>query len=175
MPYKNPEDKRRYQQKYFREYYANPEKKAQVKKRVRSRKRNLREWYLRYKESQFCSICGMSGKGNPWAIEFHHKDPEDKKDIVSGMVASGYSRKRIEAEIAKCDVICANCHRGIHYADKQILGKSLFEEVATRPQPEKDTRHGRRGRLKRRNIRKKQRKQRERDNDEKASDSDETQ
>lgn len=175
LPYKNPEDKRKYQKKYFSKYYANPEKKALVKERVRSRKRDLRVWFLGYKESKSCVVCGMSGKGNPWALEFHHRDPSQKRDIVSGMVAGGYSKKRIKEEIEKCDIVCANCHRAKHYQEKIEHGESVFEKSGSKPRPEVDTPHGRRARKRNRKSRKKHRKLREQDNDEKAPDSDKSQ
>ena len=31
------------------------------------------------------------------------------------MISFGYSKDRIEAEIEKCIVLCANCHRKEHY------------------------------------------------------------
>ena len=175
MPYKNPEDKRKYQQKYFREYYANPARKAQVKKNVRNRKRSLREWYLDLKRESSCIVCGMSGEHNPWAMEFHHRDPEDKTDLVSALVSSGYSKKRIQQEIEKCDVVCANCHRAKHYHDMILSGESIFEEMAHRQHQKSKSRPGKVARRSRRRERKKKREQRLRDNDEKASEPDDSQ
>jgi len=34
---------------------------------------------------------------------------------VGEMVTYGYSRNRIQDEIEKCSVLCANCHRKEHY------------------------------------------------------------
>lgn len=42
-------------------------------------------------------------------LQFHHLG--NKKASVSALVAGGASWARIEAEIAKCEVLCANCHR----------------------------------------------------------------
>jgi len=41
-------------------------------------------------------------------MDFHHVDGE--KSMTLGEVG-GASLKRIHAEIAKCIVLCANCHR----------------------------------------------------------------
>ena len=43
-------------------------------------------------------------------MEFDHRDPAEKSQGVTRMVGRA-SLKRIMAEVAKCDVVCANCHR----------------------------------------------------------------
>jgi hypothetical protein len=42
-------------------------------------------------------------------MQFDHRPGEGKSFDVASAVR-GYSRKRILAEIAKCDLVCANCH-----------------------------------------------------------------
>jgi len=42
-------------------------------------------------------------------MHFDHR-PGEKKDFEIGFAVRGYSRTRILAEIAKCDLVCANCH-----------------------------------------------------------------
>lgn len=37
-------------------------------------------------------------------------DPTEKRDHVSALIANGYSLATVMAEIAKCEVRCANCH-----------------------------------------------------------------
>jgi len=69
------------------------------------------------KETLSCAVCGLSGEDNAWALEFHHRNPEEKDYLISGMVAAGLAKKRILTEIEKCDVICSNCHRRDHYTD----------------------------------------------------------
>ena len=46
----------------------------------------------------------------PYVMDFDHRDPAQKSFPVShGM--RGKPLDQILAEIAKCDVVCANCHR----------------------------------------------------------------
>lgn len=70
-----------------------------------------KKWFLDYKKTLKCK-CGES---HPACIEFHHRNPKKKDDCVSNMALRGYSKKRILKEIAKCDVMCANCHAKLHY------------------------------------------------------------
>ena len=77
-----------------------------------SRSRNkLREEYARkvfeYLKNHSCVTCGES---DPIVLEFDHRDRSDKIESVSVMTRNS-SWKRIEFEIQKCDVLCANCHR----------------------------------------------------------------
>ncbi|MCY7347151.1 MAG: hypothetical protein LH614_13135 [Pyrinomonadaceae bacterium] len=77
-----------------------------------ARSRNkLREEYARkvfeYLENHPCIMCGES---DPIVLEFDHRDRNDKIESVSVMTRNS-SWERIEFEIQKCDVLCANCHR----------------------------------------------------------------
>lgn len=44
------------------------------------------------------------------AMEFDHRDPATKRSTISRMVGRA-TTEAILAEIAKCDIVCANCHR----------------------------------------------------------------
>ncbi len=62
-----------------------------------------------------CSICSYSKCLS--ALEFHHMDPS-KKDFQLGR--RGMSRNHvlsdsIKAELDKCILVCANCHRELHH------------------------------------------------------------
>ena len=58
-----------------------------------------------------CLLCGY--QRCPEALEFHHRDEGGKDFSISD---KGYSRSwaRVRAEIAKCVLLCANCHREVH-------------------------------------------------------------
>ncbi len=57
-----------------------------------------------------CSKCGYDK--NYAALEFHHRDDEDKEmDWSKARLAS---EKRMLAELDKCDLVCRNCHAELH-------------------------------------------------------------
>lgn len=96
---------------YRRKWYA--ANKAHAKLKVTTRKRALKAWYAEYKATLNCSVCG---EGHPACLVFHHRVPSEKDVAVSTAVTQrGWSKERILAEIAKCDVLCANCHRKLHW------------------------------------------------------------
>jgi hypothetical protein len=49
---------------------------------------------------------------------FHHRDDQEKVWIIGDMIKNGVSRQSIERELAKCLVLCANCHQILHYEDR---------------------------------------------------------
>jgi hypothetical protein len=44
-------------------------------------------------------------------LEFDHIDRSLKRQTVGFLARSGYPWPTVEAELAKCEVRCANCHR----------------------------------------------------------------
>jgi hypothetical protein len=58
--------------------------------------------------SSFPEECDESG---PRVLEFHHVGEKDLE--ITRLISGGWSIARIQSEIDKCDVLCANCHRRI--------------------------------------------------------------
>ena len=57
-----------------------------------------------------CSICGYDKCID--ALEFHHKNPEEKEfKLGSGNTMSW---KEYKLEALKCKLVCSNCHKEIH-------------------------------------------------------------
>ena len=55
-----------------------------------------------------CMDCGVEYPH--YVMDFDHRDPSDKLFEINGSAANR-SKANIELEIAKCDLLCANCHR----------------------------------------------------------------
>lgn len=55
-----------------------------------------------------CQDCGNSYPS--YVMEFHHRDPATKVFKVAVALVY-YSLNKVFEEIAKCDLLCANCHR----------------------------------------------------------------
>lgn len=110
MPYKWKFRKQAYQKEYHKKWYQlNSDKIAKNKKQ---RLGEIKQWIADYKSSLACKVCGES---HPACLDFHHIDPSQKEDRVTQLVHEGHCLKKIKAEIAKCDVLCSNCHRKLHY------------------------------------------------------------
>lgn len=55
-------------------------------------------------------------------MEYDHRPGVIKLDTIAHMVVAQLSWTKIEAEIAKCDLVCANCHRyRTHISRKEVL------------------------------------------------------
>lgn len=79
-----------------------------VRHSLRRLRRKKREVIDAMKDAP-CADCG--GRFHPVVMDFDHRDGEQKLFNVSAAIPLGLSIDRIRAEVAKCDVVCANCHR----------------------------------------------------------------
>lgn len=93
----------------MRKAYYLKNKQKEIANALGSNKRK-QAWYRTLKDQLQCSICG---EDHPATIQFHHL--KEKEFNISQAVKHGYSKKRILAEISKCQVLCANCHAKEHW------------------------------------------------------------
>lgn len=103
------------QRKKSKQHYL--DNKDRYKKNNNKRMKLLWEWLEEYKSKLSCSRCGFSG--HPAVIEFHHKDRESKIACISKLLADTKNKEKVLLEIAKCDTLCANCHRIEHYREQR--------------------------------------------------------
>ena len=95
---------------YARAYYERNKERVKAKAAEGNRNQRLRH-RIRIYEYLLAHPCIDCGESDPLVLEFDHRDPNQKLFSVSEGANQTWRWERIEAEIAKCDVRCANCHR----------------------------------------------------------------
>lgn len=110
------------QEKQENEFYSRPDRNGKKqsyckecnKNNTIDRQRNFKIKCINYKGGK-CENCGYSKC--PGALDFHHKDPTQKDFNISKYRNTSWekNKKDITGELDKCSLLCANCHREIHY------------------------------------------------------------
>ena len=78
--------------------------------RKRRYKKVRRELIENIKRGKPCTDCGKVYP--PWVMDFDHLDSTNKIGSISRMAVTNTSNLiKIRIEIAKCELVCANCHR----------------------------------------------------------------
>ena len=75
---------------------------------AKKRDKQLDELINKYKSNP-CTDCGASYP--PYVMDFDHLDSDTKEFGICYMRRRRMAFDKIEKEIAKCEVVCANCHR----------------------------------------------------------------
>lgn len=88
----------------------NPNNYEKQKERAISRKYELVE-----SKGGKCEICGYDK--NYAAFDFHHINPKEKSFKLDSRVISNTNIIKLKKEVEKCMLLCANCHREIHYGE----------------------------------------------------------
>jgi hypothetical protein len=70
-----------------------------------------------------CADCAR--RFPPCAMDFDHRDPDTKRQAVTRMIGRA-GTERILAEVAKCDIVCANCHR-LRTFERRVAGRQARE------------------------------------------------
>ena len=87
-------------------YHTDPVRKLAIRTQNSENIKRNKEYVYSYLLSHPCVDCGES---DPVVLEFDHIG--DKSKDVSLMIGRAVSIKTLRAEIDKCEVRCANCHR----------------------------------------------------------------
>jgi len=88
----------------YQKYRSTYIQKARVRNAIQSKVKA--EFLVEYLKKHPCLDCG---ERDIVVLEFDHQ--QDKVLDVSALSREGYSLSKLKQEIAKCDVVCANCHR----------------------------------------------------------------
>jgi hypothetical protein len=66
-------------------------------------------WINALKVARGCADCRYNA--HPAALEFDHLPGTVKRSTIGTLVGTGLPMPLIEEELAKCEVVCAICHR----------------------------------------------------------------
>lgn len=125
MPYKDPKVRKVKNREYGKKYYEN--NKRVIQDAVNALRRKNRAKWLEYKSTLTCVRCGAS---HPAIIDFHHPTRDGTKKDVNRLVMDNCFAQAY-AEVKKCEVLCANCHRIEHFNEHQAIrayNRSLNKE-----------------------------------------------
>lgn len=112
------EDSRNYRKKYPERVAAqraaflraNPDyMKKYDTDRIEKRKQRQQRLLAKHKHGRPCHDCGVVF--HHFVMDFDHRPGEVKSRDISWMIKNNANEQEIEREIAKCDLVCANCHR----------------------------------------------------------------
>ena len=129
----NAERRRAYNRARYRDPRWHEQMKRQSAEFAEKKRAALQPIYDEAR-SQGCSYCPET---DTRCLQFHHRDPAMKAFRVGSYLSDlrlgrdpGFVRhaEALRAEIAKCDVVCANCHWKIHDGDmsKRIVSADHF-------------------------------------------------
>jgi hypothetical protein len=111
---------------HFEEYQDRSSSSRELtfrEKQIRDRQVATRLFMYEYLKKHSCVKCGKSDFRN---LCFHHRKPEEKLFNV-GESGPKYSREKLIVEMEKCDILCANCHRLLHWNEKHV--EPVVEDV----------------------------------------------
>jgi hypothetical protein len=96
----------------------------------RERRRRIiaenRAWLVEYLLTHPCVDCGAT---DIRVLEFDHRDRTTKVVAVSVLARGGHSLERVQAEVERCEVRCANCHR-IRTHQQRVGGAATWQSTS---------------------------------------------
>ena len=104
-----------------KEKYKTEGRKISIRKAMKASGERLKEFIDNYKKENSCRNCGDE---RFYVLDFHHL--KDKEYNISDAYARGISVNKLKEELNKCELLCSNCHRELHYFEKL---KELNDEV----------------------------------------------
>lgn len=123
MPFKDKDKRNSYQKEHGKGWYQ--AHKGEVIERRKRQQCEIKLWYTEYKKTLCCIVCG---ENHPACLQFHHRDGVEKSFNIGDMARRPTSKKRLINEIAKCDVLCVNCHAKLHW--RETHETDSWEEIA---------------------------------------------
>jgi len=81
---------------------------AKIQELREARREKIREVIFEYLLKHSCITCGEK---DPIVLEFDHREPKKKEFCIAKALHEVPRLQRVLDEIAKCDILCANCHK----------------------------------------------------------------
>ncbi len=97
---------------------ANPAKNRQLILKHRAIASDRRVLYQELKSKTPCKDCGIIYPH--YVTDYDHIDPTNKRSTVSSLAGLSYSWDIVQEEIAKCELVCSNCHRTRTWKNKTL-------------------------------------------------------
>lgn len=97
---------------YLKEHYKNNKNKYIERAKISNPGDRTKTKLLLQELKTKCISCG---EDHPAVLDFHHTNPDEKESAVSRL----QSRRKIIEESKKCIVLCSNCHRKLHWEERQ--------------------------------------------------------
>lgn len=96
------------QKGYYKKWYS--KNKELVKKRCSKNRNKHKKEIIKYLgEILTKAKCELCNNSDFYCLEFDHF--KDKKNNISTLLSNKYTLNTIKKEIAKCRILCSNCHR----------------------------------------------------------------
>ena len=111
MGYKDKNKQKEYQQKHH-------QRTKKKKRKQQNQLKDKRQHFVLEEMQRRGGKCAKCGFSDIRALDWHHLDPNEKVNSISEMIRDRVSMDKLQAELDKCELICANCHR----IEEQRLG-----------------------------------------------------
>lgn len=92
-------------------YDNSPARREKIRERAKQDALKAKAFVKEYKQAHQCCKCG---EDRWYLLDFHHIN--NNKEIELSKVRS-WSIPKIQQEMAKCILLCANCHRDFHWQE----------------------------------------------------------
>jgi hypothetical protein len=89
-------------------YYLGAGQKEKTRARTRDSRNNIRKYIQDVKQGVKCTDCREDYPY--WILEFDHIN-DDKSFTIGKFQDTTTDLEKIKQEIAKCEIVCANCHK----------------------------------------------------------------
>ena len=98
---------------------------------------SIRRWLVEYKKTLHCEQCPETHSS---CLDFHHRNRSTKNFDINHFIHKAANNEKtkiiILAEIEKCVVLCANCHRKEHFLQTEMTRalndakwRTLFDNI----------------------------------------------